>query len=67
MPFDRDFNQYQQKKGSKGRFGKWIGAILLIFLLLFMMNHLVKKSVTELIEKQQQTDVMKETIPDNLQ
>lgn len=67
MPFDRDFKQYQQKKGSKGRFGKWIGAILLIFLLLFMMNHLVKKSVTELIEKQQQTDVMKETIPDNLQ
>lgn len=55
MPFDRDFNQYQQKKGTKGRFGKWIGAILLIFLLLFIMNHLVKKNVAELIEQQQTT------------
>lgn len=66
MPFDRDFNQYQQKKGTKGRFGKWIGAILLIFLLLFIMNHLVKKSVTELIEKQQRTEVVEDN-PDNLQ
>lgn len=66
MPFDRDFKQYQQKKEITGRFGKWIGAILLIFLLLFIMNHLVKKSVTELIEKQQRTEVVEDN-PDNLQ
>lgn len=66
MPFDRDFKQYQQKKGITGRFGKWIGAILLIFLLLYIMNHLVKKSVTELIEKQQRTEVVEDN-PDNLQ
>lgn len=52
MPFDRNLPQYQAPKGIKHQLGKWVGAILLIFLLLFIMNYLVKENVAQLIERQ---------------